>query len=430
MSTAVFANSDRHVVLRRILGAGAISIYFSAALPAAAADAPTGGMPGTRAFILSNIYVGNAGETGACGKLTDSAPETFLKSLPSSEQQNYAAPDKHNQLFALMQKQLGFKWIQLAQRNQNKNQLSPYWDKLVIDVAPEHARIEDVREQAGIPEGKGAIVFNHHIVAYDSCTDPQDFPMLNTGFHPYDGKLAFGIDLDGKRGRDQFNSPSGEPGVDNQLWRVLGCMKHFREFGNPENADGTLFSAAAPTLIEISRIDDTNNDSDVSVAVFSSIDPLIADGRGVALANASYTIDTRPELIAHTRGRIVNGVLSTDPVDLTMHYKEQIIDGIRQLRGVRIRATLNADGSIKGGFYGYYMLDSFYDSIKQMTQLGANLSNLSCPVIHSALQRYADGYPDATSGRNTAISSALNFIGVAAFAIQPSAIAEGSRYAH
>lgn len=408
-------------VCRRTLTASFVAGLVAVPL-AATADAPTGGDPGTRSFVLSNVYVAAPHEEGVCKELTQGAPETFLKSLPAEQQSQLSTPDKHDQLFGLMQAQLGFKWLAMVPRGYTtpKDPNQPGWPTIEIDSNPATATIEDVRNAAGIPNGKGAIVFNHHIVAYDSCTNPEDFPMLNQGFHPYDGKLAYGINLGSRKSKTQFVSPSGEKNVDNQLWRVMGCMKHFREFGEPENASQTLFSTAAPTLIEITGIDNANNDKDVFVTVYSSADVLQTDSRGRALPDASFTADPRPELTAHTRGKIVNGVLMTDPVDIRLRYKEQIIDNVRELRGARIHATLKPDGTIEGGFYGYYTLESYYDSIRQMSQLGANLSSLSCPSIYSAIHEYADGYPDPKTKRNTAISSALNFVGVSAFVIPPS----------
>jgi hypothetical protein len=429
MSTDIFPSNDlekayRPAWLWRIaVTASLASIFGGSSLPAFATDAPTGGFPGTRAFVLSNVYIATPREPGVCAELTQGAPETFLKSLPPEQQQQFAAPDKHNQLFGLMQSQLGFKWFAMVPRNSPSDNHAkvPGFPTLPIDFDPATVRVEDVRAQAGIPEGKGAIVFNRHILAYDSCTDPEDFPLLNQGFHPYDGKLAYGINLDGKKNSNKFTSPSGEKNIDNQLWRITGCMKHFREFGDPENANSTLFSAAVPPLIEITGIDDDRNDNAVVVAIYTSADPLKTDNRGRPLAGVSFTIDPQAQLIARTRGSIVNGVLTTEPVDINLRYKEQIIDGIRELRGTRIRATLKTDGSIEGGFYGYYKLESYYDSIRQMSQLGANLSSLSCPTIYAALHRYADGYPDPNTKRNTAISTALNFVGVSAFAVQPTA---------
>jgi hypothetical protein len=119
-------------------------------------------------------------------------------------------------------------------------------------------------------------------------------------------------------------------------------------------------------------------------------------------------------------------VLETDPVDLRLNYKEQIIDAPREIRGARLRATLKPDGSIEGGFYGYYTVASFYDSIEQMTQNGANLTGVSCPGVLQAIDRLADGYRDPKSGRFTAISSAYHFFGVRAFVLPGERVANAA----
>lgn len=410
------------------LKARSLTCFFSAALCASlpisaafAADVPTGGKPGTRAFILSNIYIPATEAPGDCPTLTPGAPEVFLRSLPPEQQKNFDSPDKHEQLFARMHQELGFKWFRMLPRSvaDSAETKRGYHQVLPVDKDLASVNIDDVRVQAGIPQGKGAIVFNHSVVAYDSCTNPEDFPMLNRGFQPFLGKVAFGMNLDNKGGRDNFTGPNGEKNVDNQLWRVLGCSKQFREFGSRQNMENVLDSVAAPTLIEISGIDNERNDNDVEVRIFASADPLLADSRGHALANSTYSIDPKPALTSHTRGRIVDGVLTTEPTDIHLRYKQEIVDTVRELRGARIRATLKPDGSIEGGFFGYQTVESFYDFIGQMTQLGTNLSSLSCATIYNAVHEYADGYPDPKTGRNTAISSALSFFGVPAFVVKP-----------
>ena len=40
-------------------------------------------------------------------------------------------------------------------------------------------------------------------------------------FHEGSGKIAIGMNLDGKVGPNDFISPDGEPGIDNQLYRAI-----------------------------------------------------------------------------------------------------------------------------------------------------------------------------------------------------------------
>jgi hypothetical protein len=176
-------------------------------------------------------------------------------------------------------------------------------------------------------------------------------------------------------------------------------------------------SARAPTLIEIRDLDDLRNDPAVTVRVVAGADPVTRDGKGDALSRASFHFDPDPRLQATTRGKVVDGVLWTEPVDLRLNYKEQIIDAPREFRGARIRAVLKPDGSVEGSIYGYYTLASYWSSIEQMTQNGANLTGVSCPAVRQAIDRLADGYFDPRSRRYTAISSAYDFVGVRAFIV-------------
>lgn len=401
--------------MRFLSGALCTGLPLSAAL---AADPSTGGSPDSRAFVISNIYIAGTSEPGSCAELSDGTTDIFLRTLPPEEREQLSKPERQKELFARIYSNYGFKWFWLAPRDKAAEVGKGRPNILVVD-SKENMRMEDLRKNADIPEGKGGIVFNNSAIAYDSCTNPQDFPALDQGLRPYNGKLAFGINLDGKSGPNKFNSPTGEKNVNNQLWRAIGCYKQFREFGETANMKSVISSASVPTLIEITGIDNEVNDRAVDVAVYASTDALVMNANGSPLSNASYTIDSKPELIAHTRGSITNGVLTTEPIDIRLRYKEQIMDGIRHLRGVKIRASLKPDGTIEGNFFGYYTLDSYYNSIYQMTQMAANITRLSCPAIYSGIQKYADGYPDPKTGRYTAISTAMNFSGVSAFVVKP-----------
>ena len=380
-----------------------------------AADAPTGGEPNVRAFVLSNIYVANPSDAGGCPAMADGGLEAFLKSLPPEEQAKYGTPDKRPELEMLMGQRLGFR------RTPARHTNGKYPGKLPASLKPgDVATPEQALEIGalnGFPKGKGRLAFQNFVVAYDSCTNPEDFPMLAKGFVTYSGATAVGMNLDGKVSKEDFTGADGTKGVDNQLWRAVGCIKPFREGGDYKIAKKTFMSARAPTVIELRGVDDVRNDTDVTVNVYATADPVVRDARGEALAGASFVVDPDPRLRATARGRIVNGVLTTDPVDLVLNYKEQIVDAPRIIRGARIRAELKADGSIEGSIFGYYTLASYWNSIEQMTQNGANLSQLSCPGVRQAIDRLADGYRDPRTGKYTAISSAYNFFGVHAFVI-------------
>ena len=172
-------------------------------------------------------------------------------------------------------------------------------------------------------------------------------------------------------------------------------------------------------MIEVSGIDNEQNDSDVAVAVYSSATPLTLNAVGAPMASVSFDVNRDPRYTSHVRGRIVNGELITDIFDLRVRMKEQIVNSYRELRNARLRATWKPDGSIHGELVGYHTIASIKDQYVQATQIGANLSRMSCPALLSAIEREADGIPDPQTGRNTAISAALRFVGVNAFVIHP-----------
>lgn len=395
-----------------------LGLLIAATAGLTAADVPTGGEPGVRTFVLINIFLASGGPADRCAMPDAGGLDRFFAMLSPDEQARYAGKDKRQALEARMNEYFKFRRLFLHGTRAATVKLPP---GLQPGSTPTPEQALAIGALNGFPAGTGRLAFQKREVVYSACSNPRDFPALAKDFRTYDGRVAAGMDLDGKAGKEDFVGPDGERGVDNQLWRAVGCVTPFRESSNVDEARKRPMSARAPTLIELRGVDDARNDSDVTVNIYAATDPLTRDGRGNTLAGASFTIDPDPRLRATGRGRIVEGVLTTEPFDVVLNYKEQIIDAPREIRGARFRATLKDDGTIEGGIFGYYTLSSYYDSIEQMTQNGANLSALSCPGVWNAIHRLADGYRDRKSGRFTAISSAYSFTGVRAFAVPPPA---------
>ena len=377
-----------------------------------AADAPTGGEPGVRAFVLGNIYLVNGGPADSCPSEDEGGLDRYYAMLSSADQARFAGKEKRQALERHMNEQFGFRRIFLRGESAADVKFPPGYDPAKTPTPEQAIAIGALN---GLPKGTGRLAFQNREVVYSACSNPYDFPALAKKFRTYEGPVAAGMNLDGKVGRHDFAGPDGEKGVDNQLWRAVGCVRPFREGSDPAIAHKVQLSARAPTLIELRGVDDLNNDPDVTVTVYAANDALTRDARGGVLAGATFTVDPDPRLTATTRGRITNGVLTTDAFDVRVNYKEQIIDAPRDIRAARIRARLTPDGGIEGAFFGYYTLDSFYASIEQFTMNGANLSGVSCPGVRLAIDRLADGYRDPNTGRNSAISSAYGFYGVRAF---------------
>ena len=402
-----------------------LALIAGGAVMLTAADAPTGGEPGVHAFVLANIYLVNGGEADVCKAPDEGDLNRFYATLSPELQAKFAGAEKRQALELYMNEKMGFKRIHMWGNRSANVKYPPGYDPKTT-ATPEQAIA--IGALNGLPKGKGRLAFSNREVVYSSCSDPQDFTKLAKNFRTYDGPVAAGMNLDGKVSKEDFTGPDGTKGVDNQLWRAVGCVEPFRTGSQREISGKEMISMRAPTLIELRGVDDMENDSDVTVTVYAAADSLATDGKGEALRSATFSVDPDPRLRSTTRGRIEKGVLTTEPFDLVMNYKEQIVDAPRDIRGARLRATMKPDGSIEGNLYGYYTLDSYYSSIEQMTQNGAILSQVSCPGVRQAIDRLADGYRDPKTKRYTAISSAYGFRGVRAFvAPQQTAQADQTR---
>ena len=390
------------VIGGRTLTAGGLMMV--AALLNGAAPAPASR---TYGFVLSTIYVAAHQEPNACKATSPSSADLFLQSLSPAERAQYGAPEKVQDLQRLMAQRLGFKMVPTgvgADQGGGVRKLTP-------------AEEDALRAKHQIPAGKGAVVFLGQRFAYDSCTNPDDFPMLATGNEEYRGKVAFGIDLDGRSKSTDYRGVDGAEGVDNALYRATGCNFATKDFGDPAVADNVITSQAAPTLVEVSGVDDLNNDKEVTVRFFASSSPIEQSSAGKPIAWTSLDIDPNLRFHSTAKGQIKNGVLTTTPFDLRFRLKEQIVDSYREVRKARLRATIRPDESIEGGIFGYHTIASIAEQYVQSTQVGANLTKLSCPALLNAIQTYADAFPDPRTKRNTAISSALRFRGVPAFLV-------------
>jgi hypothetical protein len=170
--------------------------------------------------------------------------------------------------------------------------------------------------------------------------------------------------------------------------------------------------------MEVTSVSDLRNDDDVRVTFYRPVDKLIKDPAGQVLPYASYQIDTT-RYGDSTRGKIVNGVLTTDPVDAHLPFFGNVVISEMYIRGLRLKIDLASDGSgAKGILAGYSDREAWWDYLRKigMSWLGRH----SCPALYEASRRLADGYPDPVTGECTAISSAFKIEMVPAFVVHPS----------
>lgn len=270
--------------------------------------------------------------------------------------------------------------------------------------------------------------FDTHTRTLTSASVPADGMNL-------DGKVSRSAD-DARSGRLDFTGTDGTKGVDNQFWRAVGCSKSFQSDGPSNGFDVEMYTGSWGILIDLKDVDDLKSDGRVKVGIYANSDPLRLSPTRAALDYATYAKDSDPAFRADTTGKIENGVLTTEPVNVRLH---SVVNGMyleRTLRNARIRATLLPDGTLKGYLGGYAPVPELYDlqfgyrngkdAKGQPSPLARRLGSSNgaarvlghtCQGIYQSLNHLADGDPDPKTGKFTSISMQYRFEARPAFIV-------------
>jgi len=242
------------------------------------------------------------------------------------------------------------------------------------------------------------------------------FPTTRPDYFPYrepGGTQALGLNLDGKTGPEDFTSLDGEPGIDNQMYRALGCINSWRD---AQGINDSLNSGEIVTqdynrlLVELNGVDDLVNDDAVEVTFYRGLDPLHTDAGGQdILPGGTQRIDVRwgGKYIQRLQGKIVDGVLTTEPSDLLIPWAVFNLPADEYIRDARLRLAL-APTRAEGLIAGYADVESWHlQMMKSQSTHCQSYGQQSSMSLYKAMRRLADAYPDPQTGANTAISSAL-----------------------
>ncbi|HLG87130.1 MAG TPA: hypothetical protein VKZ79_08025 [Alphaproteobacteria bacterium] len=353
------------------------SALLAALLAAGASSAWAAESSDTKGFVVTHFaFASYDDEAADCPDgLNLSAKDIYLQSLPAGERDRLSKPEAQKELWTLL-------------------------------YAP------------GGNLGPGKRTHNR-------CADPADFesPPLRT----VQGKIADGMDLDGGDpantcAHQKFTSPDGKSGIDNQLWRAMGCIRGWRHGADIEKyAQDNIKAGEYTILLEIQGLKDPRNDAHVKVGIYSSTDQASVDAQGNVLPDASLQVHEDPKYRTVADGKVVDGVVMTKPVDLRLKYRSAgYVDTDFYIRGARLKLTLKPDGTASGMLGGYYDVETLYDGfIRQPQVVTSVLLGYSCPAVYAALNQFADGYPDSKTGKCTAISTAFRLDAIPAFVIHP-----------
>jgi hypothetical protein len=246
-------------------------------------------------------------------------------------------------------------------------------------------------------------------------------------------RVAFGIDLDGDDGRgappkgirrhDNFVSPDGRTGIDNQLLRVWGCVTGYRgkrgynnQTPNARRADGNIV-----TLIQVSDIDDERNDDTVYVSIIHSLDKPVKDNSGkIFIPNYTYRPTDDPNFAlfnVRIKGQLKDGVVTTDVLPHYIYNPGQ--GAATELYQAKIRLEPQPDGSVRGFLAGY----QDWRKAALFSGYSEGLFNFRAPGVYYSMKRNADGLKDPVTGEFNGISTVLEIDTVPAFMTPPSTIA-------
>lgn len=228
------------------------------------------------------------------------------------------------------------------------------------------------------------------------------------------GKVSYGMNLDGKVGAEDFTDPDGVKGVDNQLFRAIGCVSQYRAPSNLiyffENKYLGQYNQNR-FMFEISGVDSLANDDDVTVTTYRGLDDLLADATGASyVPGGSQRVDARwGKMFQQTfKGKIVDGMLVTEGQDLIVPASATFdTSGMHRFKELRFQLRLTPERA-EGVMAGYVDIAAFYHHLNtSWSTHHQSYGQLSAPSLYRALHRLADGYPNA-QGEMTAISGALN----------------------
>jgi Protein of unknown function (DUF1592)/Protein of unknown function (DUF1588)/Protein of unknown function (DUF1585)/Protein of unknown function (DUF1595)/Protein of unknown function (DUF1587) len=240
---------------------------------------------------------------------------------------------------------------------------------------------------------------------------------------PASGRFGYGFNLDGRGALspNSYEDPeTHQKGVNNQLFRVLGCVQAYKGYPPPQPPLEAEYrwdysrAAMGAWLVSISA-EDLAKDGDVTVTLETSIDPITTQDANAHLqSDMTYRVAARPTSHNVLRGRIKDGVITTDPASITMTC-DAYIQPVYEFLAARLRLKIKADGTLEGVLGGYQPWYPLYWSHANVGYIDERGFGVDAPALYYALRREADAYPDPKTGRNTAISAAYMIEAVPAF---------------
>jgi hypothetical protein len=236
-----------------------------------------------------------------------------------------------------------------------------------------------------------------------------------------EGPMGYGFNLDGKVGKNDFTDPeTGEKGVKNQLYRVLGCINEVKTHTLTDrpplqlNYWNVIYEQMPAWLVEIDGADDPKNNKDVTVTITRAFEAPTKDSGGNVETNLTFSSDPNPRWHNVVHGTMKDGMITTDTFDMNMLGDPFWIQEFH-FKNARMRLQILPDGSLRGFIGGYHAWFPFYWQYGSEGWGVDATNNIDLPGFYYALKNAADADPDPKTGENRMISSTWLLEAVPAF---------------
>ena len=152
---------------------------------------------------------------------------------------------------------------------------------------------------------------------------------------------------------DDFLDSRGSANIDNQYYRVVGCTRGFLPGGLGERLDSEMLEGSWTIVIAVKGVENLRNDPNVEVSISAGADPIQLSPTGKALPYATYVMDADQKFRVTTKGRIVNGILYSNPVNVRFHFSANGKRFERSLNAGRLRLHLHSAADAESYLSGY-----------------------------------------------------------------------------
>lgn len=243
-------------------------------------------------------------------------------------------------------------------------------------------------------------------------THPEAVPDPQLKF--VEARQSVGFDLDGEQSADDFvDLFTGKPGIDNQLFRSLGCNQNFRGTWNSPSAYGewvwVQLRDSQPAWLMTITDAPSGKSGEVIVRIQRSFDHLRSNMDGSPRWHATYRADPDPRSFNEYRGYLRNGELTILRQPRLSILWNGLSAPVLNLGQFQLRLQQDARGQWDGLIGGFQPWRELYFAFSHNGIVGDR------PGLWHAMKKAADAEPDPATGQNLSISVAYRFTAIPAF---------------